>query len=230
MELFNYNNRLHTEVLEDMYGKIEVQVLYRDEEIRECLLMDSQYIARTYTVTFKNTGIKADKHIVAIDKLIQQGESIGKAFKYNGYQIVKNVIAVYLRDIPYWLQLAFDTKETTAKTRISEFFVRKNAGEEMILYGTIAEIYSQHFRKAEISKLDLLQTNTPLQTILTFGFSKKEAEGFINNPLSVQWDETITQYSKEILRLKEKINAVVNSNRINGDNRFMTAFKQSAIK
>jgi hypothetical protein len=230
MEIFNNKSRLHTEVLEDMYGKIEVQLLYRDKEIRECLLMDSQYIARTYALTFKNMLIVKDKHIAAIDKLIQQGESIGKAFKQNGYQVVKNVIAVYLTAIPHRLQLAFDTNEEIAKIRISEFFVRKNAEEEMILYGTIAEIYSQHFRKAEINKRDLSQINPSLQTIVALGFSKKEAENFIDNPFSVQWGEEIIKHSKEILRLKEKINAVVNGNRIGGDNHFTAAIQQPAIK
>lgn len=228
MEIFNDNNRLHTEVLEDMYGKIEVQLLYLDKEIREALLMDSQYIARTYALTFKNSRIKEDKHIAGIDKLIQHGESIGKAFKHNGYQVIKNVIAVYLTDIPHWLQMAFDTNEETAKIRVSEFFVRHNAKSEMTLYGTIAEIYSQHFRKAEISKPDLLQINPSLQAMLNFGFRKKEAENFISNRFSVQWDEKITQYSKEILLLKEKINAVINGNRIYRDNHFTASIKQSA--
>lgn len=209
MELFNNNNRLHTEVLEEMYGKIELQLLYQDEEIRECLLTDSQCIARTYALTFKNTCIQKDKHIAEIDKLIQQGASIGKTFKQYGYEIIKNVIAVYLIDVPWWLQLAFDTNEGTAKIRVSEFFVRKNAEDEMILYSTIAEIYSPHFRKAEISRWDLLQINPSLQEILAFDFSKKEAEDFIKNPFSVQWGAEITKYSKEILRLKEKINTVL---------------------
>jgi hypothetical protein len=222
MELFNNNSRLHTEVLEDMYGKIEVQLLYGDKEIRECLLMDNHYIARTYALTFKNTRIKTDKHIAIIDKLIQHGASIGKVFKNNGYQIVKNVIAVYFTAIPNWLQLAFDTNEEIAKIRVSEFFVRKNAEDEMILYATIAEIYSPHFRKAEINKQDLSQINPSLQTILAFGFSKKEAEGFINNPFSVQWGEEITKHSKEILRLKEKINVILNGDRTDRDNCFIS--------
>jgi hypothetical protein len=221
MELFNNNSRLHTQVLEDMYGKIEVQLLYQDEEIRECLLMDSQYIARTYALTFKNRRVTKDKHIAAIDKLIQQGESIGKAFKQNGYQVEKNVIAVYLTAIPYWLQLAFDTNEEIAKIRVSEFFVRKTAKDEMILYGTIAEIYSQHFRKAEVRKLDLLQINPSLQAMLTFGFSKQETECFINNPVNKQWDDEITHYSKEILLLKEKINVILNGDRTDRGNFFI---------
>ena len=210
MKLFNINNRLHTEVLEELYGKIDLQVLYQDDVIRECLLVDGHYIARTYALTYKNASALQDKDISAIDKTIQQGESIGKTFKKNGYSIFKNVIAVYTINIPWWLQVAFNTKESSAKARISEFFVRKNVEDELTLYGTIAEIYSPLFRKAEVSQSDQLQINPPLQQMPELEYRRKDKEGFHHNPIEVQWSEEFVADSKKILLLKEQIRNALN--------------------
>src|SRR3989337_2981879 len=118
--------RLHTEVLQDVYGRISVQVLNDDNLTREVLLLDQQNIARTYALTIKNTEWAWNKEMQAVNAAIRGGEAIGKAFKVNGFSICKNIIDVYVVNLPGWLQDTFAHGSEIAKARISEFLVKKN--------------------------------------------------------------------------------------------------------
>lgn len=51
---YNFNNMLHTEALQKKYGKINLQILSDDDTIREVLLLDEDFTARTYALTTKN--------------------------------------------------------------------------------------------------------------------------------------------------------------------------------
>ena len=54
MQHFPLTEKLHTDVLEEKYGKIHAKVLKHNSNIRESLLVDSKGITRTYALTFFN--------------------------------------------------------------------------------------------------------------------------------------------------------------------------------
>ena len=51
MEHFPIIKKLHTDILEEKYGKIHSEVLRHDDFMRESLLLDEDNIARTYALT-----------------------------------------------------------------------------------------------------------------------------------------------------------------------------------
>jgi hypothetical protein len=147
--------KLHTEVLEERYGKISLQVLHDDDQVREVLLTDQKDIARTYAITIRSNDWRNDEDICAINETIRAGEPIGKAFKSRGYAIRKNVMAVYPLALPEWLQHAFMVEASFGKTRITEFIVEKNGLS--CRYGYVTEVYSPDFRKPLITVQDVAQ-------------------------------------------------------------------------
>lgn len=154
--------KLHTEVLEEKYGKISLQLLHDDNEVREVLLTDKLNIARTYALTIRTNAWINNKEIVSVNDAIKAGEPIGKAFKTRGYTILKNVLAVYPVRLPHWLQHAFMVEDHFAKTRITEFLVRKSG--TTVQYGFVAEVYSPDFRKPVINIHDEAQVALTLNS------------------------------------------------------------------
>ena len=134
------NQKLHTEVLEEKYGKISLQVLHDDDETREVLLTDQHDIARTYALTVRSNNWRNNVEICAVNDAIRAGEPIGKAFKIRGYTISKHALAVYTIALPEWLRHAFMMDEHFAKARITEFVVRKQSST--FQYGFVTEVYS----------------------------------------------------------------------------------------
>lgn len=158
-ENYNLHQKLHTEVLEEKYGKISLQVLYDDDELREVLLTDQQDIARTYAITIKSNAWRKDKEVCAINDAIRSGEPIGAAFKNRGFSIQKNVLDVYSIAIPEWLQHAFMANQHFAKTRITEFLIEKPG--KCFRYGYVTEIYSPDFRAPFVTATDKAQIMCP---------------------------------------------------------------------
>jgi hypothetical protein len=158
-EHYQLNNRLHTELLEEKYGKISLQLLHDDDDVREVFLTDQQDIARTYAITTRSKGWRSNAAIRAVNDAIRAGEPIGQAFRARGYNIQKNVLAVYTIALPEWLRHAFMAEENFAKTRITEFLVEKSG--KVLRYGYVAEVYSPDFRKPVISRHDQTQVNCP---------------------------------------------------------------------
>lgn len=154
-EHYHLGEKLHTEVLEEKYGVISLQLLHDDNEVREVLLTDKLGIARTYALTIRSNSWRNNKEMVSINGDIKAGDPIGKAFKTRGYTILKHVLAVYPVGLPEWLQHAFMVKDHFAKTRITEFLVRK-AGKTF-QYGYVTEVYSPDFRKPVINIQDEAQ-------------------------------------------------------------------------
>lgn len=141
MEHFPTVDRLHTDVLEDKYGKIQAKVLRHDDLIRESHLIDSSGASRTYALTF----FMADSHsaeIQPIDLAIRAGGSIGATFRRYGYAIRKNVLDVFILEVPDWLARDFHHEGLHAKSRISEFYAKKQ-GTPPVLYGDVLEVYSR---------------------------------------------------------------------------------------
>jgi len=100
LEHYNLHQRLHTDVLQEKYGKIDVQVLCDDDNKREVLLIDKNLVARTYALTLKRHDWKQDDEMQLINEAIKDGEGIGSAFKKRGFDIQKNVLDVYLIKLP----------------------------------------------------------------------------------------------------------------------------------
>ena len=169
MEHFPLVNHLHTDVLEDKYGPISSKVLKHDSKIRIAHLIDSKGISRTFAITFL-TPQRWTPKIKTINHRIQAGEPIGKAFRQYGYSIRKNVLDVYIIDIPSWLQKDFRITSPGAKARISEFLAKRE-GSSPILYGEVVEIYSPDFRMPVINDIDKSQISAFAESLEKQGFS-----------------------------------------------------------
>ena len=150
-EHFPTNERLHTDVLEEKYGKIHVEVLRHNDKIRESHLVDKDNISRTYAITFLNNFESSE--IKKIDNEIKKGALIGETFRKYGFSIRKNVIDVFTSKIPEWLKDKFSVDDDFAKIRLSEFYAKKRDGKP-ILYGIVAEIYSPDFRASLVNQFD----------------------------------------------------------------------------
>ena len=171
MQHFPLTEKLHTDVLEEKYGKISVKVLKHNDVVRESLLIDSKGIARTYALTFFNKW--ENKEVEEINGKIKAGEAIGKAFRGKGYLIRKNVLDVFIIKIPNWLKKEFSTKEEFAKARLSEFYAKKQ-GKNPLIYGIVTEVYTPDFRKPFINEVDKLQIGATTQCLEDNDFSRNE--------------------------------------------------------
>lgn len=172
MEHFQLIERLHTDVLEDKYGPISTKILKHDSKIREAHLIDSKGISRTFALTFFPKKI-ANKEIEKINEEIKNGEAIGKAFRNHKYSIRKNVLDVYIVELPNWLKRAFKTNSDFAKARISEFYTKKRTSEPVI-YGSVVEIYSPDFRPPIINNVDLSQISASTEAFKKVKISMTE--------------------------------------------------------
>ena len=156
------NQKLHTEVLEEKYGKISLQVLHDDDEMREVLLTDQHDIARTYALTVRSNQWRNNEEVCAVNDAIRAGEPIGQAFKTSGFAITKRALAVYTIALPEWLRHAFMREELFAKARITEFIVSKQLAT--FQYGFVTEVYSPDFRKALVTGHDRAQVWAGMNT------------------------------------------------------------------
>lgn len=199
-EPYIVTGRLHTEVLQDIYGPISVKVLKDDNLTREVLLKDKQSIARTYALTIKNDEWACNKEMRTVNAAIRSGEAIGKSFKTNGFSICKNIIDVYLVNLPEWLQRAFAHNSQMAKARISEFLVKK--GQLIFNYGLITEIYSPDFRNAMINVQDREQINLPSSILYDMGLTKQQVWKYVEDKASRQNTPDHTSF---ITAIKEKV-------------------------
>ncbi|MEK6890724.1 MAG: hypothetical protein AABX03_01155 [Nanoarchaeota archaeon] len=171
MEHFPLVDRLHTDVLEEKYGKISSRVLIHNDQIRLAHLIDSKGISRTFAITFFVNDWTND--VKKINEEIKNGKPIGKVFRDHEYAIRKNVLEVYKIKIPNWLKKDFDTNENYAKARLSEFYAKKKDKSPEI-YGIVVEIYSPDFRIATINKTDMAQESALTPSLEKKGFSKEE--------------------------------------------------------
>lgn len=172
MEHFNLTKKLHTDVLESKYGKIHPEVLRHDDFLREAFLSDENNVARTYALTIFEYD-KNNKEIKAIDDTIKNGGLIGKAFRDFGFEVRKNVTGVFVIENPQWLKDKFSDKNEKSKSRLSEFYAKKETGEP-IIYGTVLEVYSPDFRPADINEVDLSQVHPTTAVLEQAGYKKSE--------------------------------------------------------
>jgi len=172
MEQFNLVKKLHTDVLEEKYGPIHSEVLLHNNEVREMHMLDENNISRTYAVTFF-TFDRNNEEILKIDNEIKNGGLIGKTFRKYGYEVRKNVVSVFITELPDSLKEKMKIVEKEAKVRISEFYAKKQ-GEQPFIYGVVSEIYSPNFRPASINESDILQDNPLTESMEEVGITKNE--------------------------------------------------------
>lgn len=177
MEHFNITKKLHTDVLESKYGKIHSEVLRHDDFMREAFLSDENNVARTYALTIFEYD-KNNAEIKAIDDAIKNGGLIGKMFRDFGFEVRKNVTGVFVIENPQWLKNKFSDKNEKSKSRLSEFYAKKETGEP-IIYGTVLEVYSPDFRPADINEVDILQIHPTTAVLEQAGYTKSEIYDFL---------------------------------------------------
>ncbi|MBU0760479.1 MAG: hypothetical protein KJ600_01785 [Nanoarchaeota archaeon] len=209
MEHFPLVDRLHTDVLEKRYGKITAKVIKHNNLIRESHLIDKKGISWTYAITFFPK--KRNPKILKIDEAIKNGAPIGMAFRSKGYLIRKNVVDVFAVKLSNHLKKEFNTKETFAKARLSEFYARKGKNPP-IIYGTVVEIYSPRFRKARINKVDRAQINPTTKQFGKISVTKEEIWDRItqgNKWKNIQEKHERAKKSSlpEVSRLRERISS-----------------------
>jgi len=190
MQHFPLINKLHTDVLQEKYGPISSIVLKHNKQIRAAHLVDKKGISRTFALTFFPKIM--DSHIKKIDKEISLGNPIGSTFREHGYIIRKNVIDVFVIEIPKWLQDSFMTKEKYAKGRLSEFYAKKNE-DKPIIYGIVIEIYSPDFRAPEVNHFDILQINPSTEIFKKLHITKNEIWNRIGKDNN--WDDIGEKYN-----------------------------------
>lgn len=177
-EHFPVKEKLHTDILEQKYGPIRAVVLRHDnvhelkkgsERIREALLVDESGILRTYALTFL-TYDKSNSEISLIDDEIRNGGLIGQTFRNHGYTVKKNVIDVFIIDVPQWMQDDFRSDQEKAKARVTEFYAKKE-NSTPVIYGNVLEVYSPDFKDPQegINQIDRAQINPLTSTLQSTG-------------------------------------------------------------
>jgi len=207
MQHFPLTEKLHTDVLEEKYGPIHAIVKKHTDKLRESLLVDDHGIARTYAATVFSTKFKGD--IKDVNEAIKQGKPIGQAFREKGFIIRKNVLDVFIVELPYWLQKEFATHEKYAKARLSEFYA-KEGKLKPIIYGVVTEVYSPDFRKPVINDVDSSQISATTKSLEKNGFSKENIWQRIGNENN--YDDELDAFfkaknesKKEIEQLRAKV-------------------------
>jgi hypothetical protein len=204
MEHFPTKEKLHTDILEAKYGPIHSEIIRHDnireavegsDCIREARLVDENNILRTYALTFL-TYDPTNEDLASVDDEIRAGGLIGKTFREHGYIIKKNVIDVFMMQIPEWMVKDFQTDELTAKARLTEFYAKKD-DQTPVIYGKVLEVYSPDFKdpKDGINDTDRAQVNPVTDTLKNEGVSVDELWNRLDRASETnEWDDIKTNY------------------------------------
>lgn len=171
-EHFPLIERLHTDVLEEKYGKVHVDVIRHSDDERIVHILDSSNTSRTLAVTFFPVQWD-DSFIETINGEIRSGQAIGKTFRKHSYGIRKNVLTVDTVRLPKSLRKSFHSPSRRAKIRLSEFYAKKRS-HPPVVYGIVAEIYSPDFRPPKINAFDRSQISALSEYLEEGGISKNE--------------------------------------------------------
>jgi hypothetical protein len=212
---FNLTGSLHTDVLEDKYGPIRVQLLHHDQDFRVVHLMDRESISRTFAITL----FPAQEHsssLAAISQKIKNGNPLGKSFRDSGYEVRKNVLKALIIQKPDWLNTSFCDPTPFAKARISEFLARKSS-DSVEFYGTVLEIYPSMFRSAEISMIDKFQESPTVNNLLKHGFQVDQVwNGLANTHLHYRGEfryiQALRESQQDMSNFSQRIDQVLSRN------------------
>lgn len=160
---------LHTDILSKKYWKIIAKVIVHDnvssERMRIARLVDKDNVLRTYALTFL-TYDKSNEEIFLIDEEIKRWWLIWETFRKNHYVIKKNIIDVFIIDLPIWMAEDFHVDWKKAKARLTEFYTKSNLTAPVV-YWIVLEIYSPDFKNPEdwINEVDVSQINPTTWTL-----------------------------------------------------------------
>ncbi len=208
--------RLHTDMLEEKYGRISTRVLRHDARVRESHLLDTAGISRTYAITlFPEEGLS--ESLRKSDAEIRAGSPIGKTFRRHGYELRKNVLAVLIVELPLWLREAFADRRPHAKALLSEFLCR-NELSPPFLYGTTLEVYHPDFRPPELNHAERLREAPTWASLITEGLSSEDIWQLIESE-SRAYTRDDERYlrarriaERQICVLKERMQDILESN------------------
>lgn len=164
-------NKLHTAALEAHFGKIRPKIYSHANNLRSVMLVDASGKGTTYAVTAISQRLP--RSVERVNERIKQGAMIGEAFSTAGFQVRKNVLSVFSVSLPEWVKEEFRVRNSRAKARISEYFVRKGTLEP-VLYGTLFEIMSPEFSSPQIKRADLAQVGALSSELERRGVSKRQ--------------------------------------------------------
>lgn len=205
-EHFPVINRLNTDVLRDRYGTILADVLRHDNvmktkkggvRIREARLVDKYNILRTYALTFLSYD-KNNKELVAIDDEIRLWWLIGETFREHWYVVKKNVLDVFMMNIPDWMREDFKEESNKAKARLTEFYA-KSPETNPVIYWVVLEVYSPDFKNPEdgINQADINQINPSTGSLQDSGIPTDEIRERLDRASETnEWDDLQERYDE----------------------------------
>jgi hypothetical protein len=127
---------LSSDILEDQCGPTELVILHQTPLTRIICtkVIASGQILELSRVVFMEPGIKAFPHI---HKTIGAGQSMGKAFREQGIEFIRNVNYVYHADMPVNFSERFMNSSPATVVSVSIF-----VGRDRVHYADILETYS----------------------------------------------------------------------------------------
>lgn len=147
--------KLHTDELEEKYGKVTARVFEHSDRRRIVDIVDRLEICRTHALTiFPDNYSEGNDDWDRARSEIADGELIGKTIRKYGFGIEKRSIIEGMTRIPDWLQERFEVEDKQAKVRGYEFVVLDSDKQLIDVYGLIFEIDSPDFT-GEVTDLNL---------------------------------------------------------------------------
>ncbi len=130
--------KLHTALLEEIFGPIRLHILKQENELRMIHLFDRDKVSRTLAVVrFRNTQHPL---IVKAHGLIVSGELLGKTLVDGGIPYTKDLMFQCSVCLPEWVKRDFNTEQSHSVANYSQISIRNGAPGKSFLYAEIFEI------------------------------------------------------------------------------------------
>jgi hypothetical protein len=171
-EPLNVIDGLLTDALGERYGRIAARVVSHGAAERQAHLVDARGVTRTWSVTFLARPMPPALRGVNAD--IRAGALVGEAFRNRGFTIRKNVIDVFVVEVPGWLREAFQDSSRYAWARIFEFHARKGKARPLI-YGTLCEVFTPDFKPPIVTPADVSWLGPATPEFQALGLSAEKA-------------------------------------------------------
>jgi hypothetical protein len=130
--------KLHTALLEKLFGPIQLKISKQENELRIVHLYDSKHISRTLgVVRFKN-----DTHPIINEahSRILGGALLGKTLTALNIPYQKSTIFGQAVTLPAWLIRDFDTTQNTTMAIYSQISIQDSSSNEAFVYADLFEI------------------------------------------------------------------------------------------
>lgn len=131
-------NKLHTELLENLFGPISLTIAKQENELRIVHLYDPNKISRTLgVVRFKNYNAPIIKET---HSRILQGELLGKTLMEAKIPCVKSYVGTVSLQLPDWVKEDFKTTHSTTSGVYSHITIFDQIQNKSFLYAELFEI------------------------------------------------------------------------------------------